>query len=138
MKHILLLTLLSLSFLAQSQTVDSLKIGSGGGFSGQVQVTKITKGQALKGAGLVQIQYNSKACLKKKQYKQLEQIAEGLFSKTDGFDHPHNTNKFIEIYSKGQSKRYVWGDPSFTPPQEVLDLYNQANQLIASLKFKSK
>lgn len=133
-----LFILLAFSSESFCQTIDSLKVGNGGGFSGQISVHKIVHRHVEKGVGIEMIQYTQQACLKKKSMRSLERSSLELLSKNFEFGHPSNTYKFIEIYSKGNKRRYVWGDPDFPAPKELLDLYQLMIQSLTSLKFEKK
>lgn len=132
------LALFSLFFFSDApsfaQSIDSVRIGNGGGFSGQVTVYKIVGKKIWKAQGL-RTPYSQHAKLNCKTRKQIKKDGRELLAQTP-FDYPSNTYKWVELFSEGKSHRFVWGDPQFSPPHSVLSYYQYINQHITTLTFK--
>ncbi len=129
---------LFMSTFCMGQRIDSLTIGSGGGFTGQVTSYKVIKCKIYKGKGLAAIKYSEEAKLKRRSKKILNKGAKGLQKKNTSLNKPSNTYKFIRIYSKGKITEIVWGDPSPEIPKEVIDYYDKISEVIKNLKFTTQ
>jgi hypothetical protein len=110
---------------SSDKSFKELKFGSGGGFTGAVTEFH------LKENGDVS-QYNSaekeERLIKSITSEELKTIREKIaLLPADALtiNRPYNMYYFIQL----DTTRAVWGDPSFTPPKELLDLYNYLNSL---------
>lgn len=124
--------------LANAQTLDSIKLSNGGGFSGQSTVYKITKKQVLKGTAKGSTMYTERAPLPCKQKKQLFKSAQKIETSNQEFNHPFNKSQSIELFSKAKSVRYTWGDPAHETPIMIQNYYDSTMIFIKTLKFKPK
>src|SRR4051812_36972654 len=93
-----------------AQQVDSVKMGTGGGFTGQATVYKIVGKKIGRAQGIPPVSYTQMAKLSCKESKQVKRGAQSLENEPL-FDHPFNTYKWIEIFYDGKSTKYQWGDP---------------------------
>lgn len=132
---IFLLQPLLYCFYSSAQSIDSVKVGNGGGFSGQTTVYKIVGKKIWKAQGIGSPQYVLSAKLRHKVCKHVKKEGKIILKETP-FDEPSNTYKWLELFSEGKSYKYVWGDPRFTPPTSVLSYYQSLNELITTLTFK--
>ncbi|HVD97049.1 MAG TPA: hypothetical protein VNB90_02520 [Cytophagaceae bacterium] len=140
-KVFIFIFLFLLSYAGYSQSIDSIIVYKGGGFSGMIQAYKLLKKEVYRGKGMATVKYTDRAYPKKTQYEQLKTIYEEsgkLFLQKNGFNFPSNVYYTIEIYSKGNTIKYTWGDPTFEAPKEVLNLYNRIEILVKELKFQTK
>ena len=134
--NIILSAFLFLSIACSGQVIDSAKIGSGGGFTGEVMIFKIVNRNIVKGRGIAKIKYLEKAKLTCSDARKINTGLKGILSSGVEFDFPYNTYKFIEIYSKGKKTRITWGDPSQELPKDIRENYDQINTILNKLKFK--
>lgn len=118
--------------------LDSIIVGSGGGFSGKVTSYKITGRCVFKANGLISPPYKEATRLKRKKKKYIFRTAEQLWKQQQGFEHPSNMYKFMTLYSGGKSKHFTWGDPSFPVPDNIGRCYEGILSVLAALKFNSK
>ncbi len=128
---------LLLSNFAYGQTIDSIQIGSGGGFTGEITAYKIIKEKITKGKGLGALRYSESAVLSNKKLKKIKKGANEILKKNTTFNTPYTTYKFINVYTNGKKIELVWGDPAFKCPKEIQDYYTKVNKIIAKLKFKT-
>ena len=134
--------LLCINLIFYGQTIDSLKLGSGGGFAGTVTVYKYAKGKVLKGKGLTTISYTDRACICGKDKRNIVKIAQDLFNKDLNYNSPGNTYEFIEIYSKGKVVKLTWTKPMDSADSGnldplVLSKIEDIKNIFHKLKFKS-
>ena len=132
------LIFLIIPFLAFSQQVDSVILGYGGGFTGQVTLYNISKCIIKKGIGLTDVKYLDSARLKRSTFKKILTHSKQVRNDISGFYNPYNMYRFIEIYTDRKLTKYTWGDPNLPPPEKVDSLYNQIITIISKLKFKHK
>ncbi len=120
-----------------AQPIDSVKVGNGGGFTGQSTVFTWHKKEMARGSERGTLGSTlEKATLSCKQSHALKKKANAIWSKEGPFEHPSNTFKWIEVYSKGQVKKYVWGDPAFSTPSSLQEYYSQFMDIVKTLSFK--
>jgi len=118
-----------------SQDLDSIKVGSGGGFTNQATVYKIVQKKVWRAQGIASLSYTQMAKLRCREHKQIKKGAQALRNEPT-FDHPSNTYKWVEIFYEGKSSKFQWGDPLYPPSNSVLSYYQFLNQLIPTLTFK--
>lgn len=118
-----------------AQSIDSVKIGNGGGFAGQTTVFKIVGKKIWKAQGMGALVYTQEAKLTRKSHKQIKKGGQALLSEAP-FNHPANMYKWVELFSQGKSYKFVWGDPQFSSPNTLLSYYQFIIQLVPTLIFK--
>lgn len=106
-----------------------LKFGNGGGFTG------IYTSYELHDDGLLFAlkSDNSKQQLKKlrkKQTREIFELAEKLKVSQPGFDHPGNMTSFINYEANGVTTEYKWGETNITVPAGIQDLYTKLNTIV--------
>jgi len=118
-----------------SQTIDSIKIGNGGGFTGNASAYKISNQGIAKKSTLQPAKFGKPSKIKKSKYTKILKEAKTVLEQNEEFSKPFNTYKFVEIYSNGTSKKYTWGDPNFKTPVLIKRLYTDIMKTIATLNF---
>jgi hypothetical protein len=121
----LIFIFLNASNCSSDKSFKELKFGSGGGFTGAVSEFR------LKGNGDVFL-YNSIEkeeklikSLTTEELKAIRQKIASLPADALNIDHPYNMYYFIQV----DTSKAVWGDPAFTAPKELQDLYNYLNSI---------
>lgn len=120
---------------ASGQSIDSIQIGSGGGFTGQITVYTVIKNKIYKGRGLGKIKYSEQAKLSCKNKGIIRKGAKKIIKKKISINSPSNTYKLITLYSKGKKTEIIWGDPSSPCPKEIEEYYDKVSKIISKLKF---
>lgn len=133
LRFLFCLFLFSFSF-CDAQTIDSLKIGSGGGFTGKATVFLIQNKKVYKAEGFAAPSFNQSSKLTCKQAKTIRKASLSLL-KEPVIDHPSNASKWIEVFAEGKTSKYLWGDPASPPSPTVLDYYQQILHIVYTLKF---
>ena len=131
---VIVILFLSQEARAQDQVV---VIGSGGGFSGAVTAYKITsKGEVLKGSGVVEIKYTECAKIKKSTAKKIidNTSREALLVKE--FNHPGNMYSFLSIENGKEQTRLTWGDNNTPAPEKIRQLHADILKTVGSLRYK--
>jgi hypothetical protein len=116
----LIFVFLNASNCSSDQSFKEIKFGEGGGFTGAVTEYR------LKENGDV-YRFNSlekeEQLIKSISADELKIVRDKLSKVSkDAFkiNHPYNISYFIQI----DTMKAVWGDPSFTPPKELEELFN--------------
>lgn len=138
MIKILVAAFIFITFLSSAQDIDSVKIGSGGGFTGSVLVYKFQQKRVLKGKGVAIIKYNEKAKICGGKRKSLIKSAQIVLNEGSPIDAPGNQYQFIEVYSKNKSIKLIWSTASennINP--NVLIQVHTIKAIIQQLKFKT-
>lgn len=117
------------------QSIDSIRIGSGGGITGKVMVYKVANGKVHKGKGLTYFEYFENQKLSKQEINKIFCTGKKILKNNSEFSYPYNYYYFLELFTKSRNKKYTWGDPKLPPPAEILNFYNQINT-ICNHKFK--
>lgn len=99
-----------LVFNALGAKIDSLVIGSGGGFTGNTTVSKIEFKKLSKGSGLRNYTYISSQKLSKRKTKRAFKAADKILSLLPFVSSTGNVYKFIEIHSGGKVEKLIWSD----------------------------
>ena len=113
---------------------ETIVFGNGGGFAGRVTTYYLTNDGRIFKTVSQQKDTLFLAKIKKKE-------AAGLFSDYDrlgfstlNFNHPGDRYSFIgKGFNSGQG-RVTWGNPDFTPPEEVTDFYKKLFSYIKNTK----
>src|SRR3982751_1940054 len=120
----LIFIFLNASNCASDLHFKEIKFGSGGGFTGAV-----TEYQ-LKENGDVSVLYpmeKQEKVIKSITSEELKVLQEKLKQinkdSLSTINHPYNMYYFIQI----DTSKAVWGDPSYTPPKALLELYDYLN-----------
>jgi hypothetical protein len=121
----LIFIFLNASNCSSDKSFKELRFGSGGGFTGAVSEFRIKENGDV-------FQYNSmekeEKLIKSITSEELKTIKEKIAllpSDALSIDRPYNVYYFIQL----DTTKAVWGDPAFTAPKELLDLYNYLNAL---------
>lgn len=99
--------------------IQYVKFGSGGGFTGRYKSYDLNlQSNVLAKANGDTIQVNP---------DQVEAVRDKLDS-IDFFqysiNHPYNITYFIEVASKTDTNRIIWGEPGYELPKEIKDFHN--------------
>lgn len=98
-------------------SVEEIKFGSGGGFTGkEITYTLNSNGKLTEGAKDIK-QIDSK--------KTMLLFKEAEKNKTYSFNEPQNMYSFIAFQSKDSTNRIVWGLGSKKINKDITDFYNQ-------------
>ncbi|HRG38689.1 MAG TPA: hypothetical protein PK289_09170 [Bacteroidia bacterium] len=115
---------LNASNCASDQHFKEIKFGSGGGFTGAVTEYRLKENgdiyKSNSGEGEPQLIKSITAEELKLVREKLGHLNKDAFSK---INHPYNVYYFIQI----DTLKVIWGDPSYSPPKELEDLYNYLN-----------
>lgn len=105
------------SKIAVKTGVEEISFGSGGGFTGAIKTYKLTADCKL---------YEGKAELKKiKAKKTLELFNQAAELKDIKFNEPGNIYSFIEIKTKENTNKIVWGFGSKQVDARAIELYRK-------------
>lgn len=107
---------------AAKTSVEEIKFGSGGGFTGRETTYILSSTGKLSEGEKVLKQIDLKTT--KSLFKEAEKM------KAYSFNEPQNIYYFIIIQSKDNKNRIVWGSGSKPINKNVSDLYNQLMSLI--------
>jgi hypothetical protein len=135
LKHLMCFLLLGIC-QSNSQVIYQINFGIGGGFSGQTTVFEIKNKTIYKKVGLLKYTIIDSFQVSKKDYKKIIRTASKVFNSQTPFSKPFNMSKFIEITQNGISKKYTWGEPSFEPPNSIIQLNSILNQTIINNQKK--
>ncbi|HSH64613.1 MAG TPA: hypothetical protein VLB84_02175 [Bacteroidia bacterium] len=124
----LILSVLTFVFLnASNCSSDShfkeIKFGQGGGFTGAVTEYHLRENGDIYKYNAVE---KEELLIKSITAEELKTVKEKLAKvpkESLNINHPYNVYYFIKI----DTMNAVWGDPSFTIPKELEDLYNYLN-----------
>lgn len=133
MRNVLLVLFLGCLSSIYSQEIDSLKIGSGGGITGIVNLYKYENGKIYKGKGIVNFNYFESAFVKGKKKKKLQKACKSILKTGTDQNKPGNTYQFIEIYSKGKTLKLVWTNNDL--PTNILQNIETLKEIIKTLQF---
>lgn len=116
----LIFVFLNASNCSSDQSFKEIKFGEGGGFTGAVTEYRLKENGDVYS---VNSSENDERLIKSITSDELKIIRDKL-SKVPKealkVDRPYNVYRFIQI----DTLKAVWGDPSYTPPKELEDLYN--------------
>jgi len=120
----LIFTFLNASNCASDKHFKEIKFGSGGGFTGAVTEYRLKENgdiyKSTSGEGDSQLLKSITAEELKLVREKLSRLNIDTLSK---INHPYNMYYFIQI----DTLKATWGDPSYSPPKELEDLYNYLN-----------
>lgn len=121
----LIFIFLNASNCSSDKSFKELRFGSGGGFTGAISEFRVKENGDV-------FQYNSmekeEKLIKSITSEELKTIKEKIaLLPADALtiNRPYNMYYYIQL----DTMKAVWGDPSFTAPKELLDLYNYLNTL---------
>jgi hypothetical protein len=121
----LIFIFLNASNCASDKSFKELKFGSGGGFTGAVSEFRIKEnGDVFKSNSMEKEEQLIKS-ITSEELKTIREKIAALPPDALKINRPYNMYYFIQL----DTTRAVWGDPSFTAPKELLDLYNYLNVL---------
>jgi hypothetical protein len=120
-----------------AQSIDSVRVGTAGGFSGQatsylIHHHKINKTVGFSGTPPTVSPFEK---LSYKQFHTVKKGAKSIWPEIKSFEQPSNLSKWIEIYSKGESRKYTWGDPSSPPPALLTNYYQSLMDIVKTIPF---
>jgi len=110
--------------------INLITFGSGGGFTGAVTKYQInSKGEILEIKTFEKTTRQIKK-ISKNELKTINKKINKLSGDQLKFNHPGNLYYFIEFEKEKKKINITWGDPTFTEPKEVKELYEYLNTLI--------
>lgn len=119
----LVFVFLNASNCASDQNFKEIKFGEGGGFTGAVTEYRLKENGDI-------YKYNSmdkeEQLIKSITGEELKKVKEKLAKvpkEAMNINHPYNMYRFVQV----DTIKATWGDPSYTPPAELEDLYNYLN-----------
>ena len=122
----LVFVFLNASNCSSNQNFKEIKFGEGGGFTGAVTEYRLKENGDI-------YKYNSvdqeSALVKSITAEELKAVKDKLSKipkEALNVNHPFNVYRFIKV----DSLEAVWGDPSYTAPKELEDLYNYLNSAV--------
>jgi hypothetical protein len=123
-----------------SQSIDSLKYGFGGGFSGLMTYYKINPKGVYKGVGKIENRYQDKAKISSRKIKLLFKDLALNIKLFPNYIHPNNQYVFFSIYAGQHEYNAVWNiwdmnDKSI--PENLIIIEKKINAFINNLKFVS-
>ena len=126
----ILLTCLVYLNKAQAQDSDYIEFGSGGGFSGKtISYRLLPDGSLMKSESRTEPAFQSYKKLSKKTFKKLKvKICEAGFFNVS-IDKPYNLSYFITGSYCNKSNKIIWGDPTYTLPENFQELYKELLRL---------
>ena len=138
MKNVLLFVLCVLFIGIKAFAQESfITAGSGGGFSGIVNVYKVsTDGKVWKGKGTADISYTECSKIKKKKARAFIVKASKEIRAAGDSKHPGNMYYFLSVSENGKDAKVTWGDPAQPAPEAVKKIYQEIIEAISSLKYK--
>lgn len=116
----LLLVFLNASNCSTDQSFKEIKFGSGGGFTGAVTEFRLKENGDVYRVNSVEKEEQLIKSITADEIKIIRDKLSKVPKDALKINHPYNITYFIEI----DTLKAVWGDPSFTPPKELEDLYN--------------
>jgi hypothetical protein len=116
----LIFVFLNASNCSSDQPFKEIRFGEGGGFTGAVTEYRLKEnGDVYRLNSAEQDEYLIKS-ITADELKILRDKLSKVPKDALNMNHPYNVYRFIQI----DTTKIVWGDPSFTPPKELEDLYN--------------
>jgi hypothetical protein len=135
---ILIILLLFCKIMVYSQSIDSIKYGSGGGFSGLMTYYKIKPKEVFRGVGKVENIYQDKAKISSRKIKLLfKNLASNIIS-FPNYIYPNNQYAFIKIYAGQNEYKAVWDVWDMNDkkiPENLKIIEKKINAFINNLKF---
>lgn len=121
-----------------SQSIDSIKYGAGGGFSGLMTYYKIKPKGVYKGVGSVENTYQDKAKVCSRKIKVLFKNLSKTIESLPNYMYPSNQYAFITIYTGQNEYKAVWdvwhmNDKKM--PENLIIIEKKINAFINNLKF---
>jgi len=121
-----------------SQSIDSIKYGSGGGFSGLMTYYKIKRKGVYKGVGSVENTYQDKAKVCSRKIKLLFKNLSTTIESFPNYIYPSNQYAFITLYAGQNEYKAVWdvwhmNDKKM--PENLIIIEKKINAFINNLKF---
>lgn len=118
--NLLIFIFLNASNCASDKGFKEIQFGTGGGFTGEVTSYRIKEnGDVFK----INSGEQDEQLIKSITAEELKMIREKIANvppQALHLNHPYNMYSFIKI----DTMNTVWGDPSYTIPKELQDLYN--------------
>jgi len=120
----LLFIFLNASNCASDQHFKEIRFGSGGGFTGAVIEYRLKEnGDVYKFDSMEKEEQLVKSITAEELKIVREKLAHVSKDAMTNINHPYNMSYFIQL----DTLKATWGDPSYTPPKELLDLYDYLN-----------
>ena len=135
---LIIIFLLCIETTLYSQSIDSIKYGSGGGVSGLVTYYKIKPKGVYKGVGKVEIRYQDKAKISSRKIKLLFRDLASYIKVFPNYIHPSNQYAFITIHVGQNEYKAVWdvwhmNDKQM--PENLIIIEKKINAFLNNLKF---
>ena len=130
--------LLSCKTILYSQSIDSVKYGSGGGFSGLITYYKIKPEGVYRGVGKVENRYQDKAKISSCKIKLLFKDLALNIKSFPNYIYPNNQYAFITIYAGQNEYKAVWDVWDMNDkkmPENLIIIEKKINAFIKKLKF---
>jgi hypothetical protein len=121
----LIFIFLNVSNCSSDKSFKELKFGSGGGFTGAVTEFRMKENGDVFQYNSVEKEEKLIKSITSEELKTIKEKIKLLPSDALNINRPYNMYYFIQL----DTAKTVWGDPSFTAPKELLDLYNYLNAL---------
>ena len=138
MRKIYLFTLITfVSSLTAAAQDKFITLGSGGGFTGNTTMYKVTpEGKVFKGTGIGDVQFSLCGKIKKATAKQMMTRVADQVNAATSFNHPGNLFYFIS-YTEGNNVRTIkWGDAEHPIQEDVKKLYEETLASVNGISFK--
>lgn len=119
----LVFVFINASNCASDQSFKEIKFGEGGGFTGAVTEYRLKEnGDVYKYDSMEKEQQLIKS-ITGEELKIVREKLSKVPKEALTINHPYNVYRFIQI----DTMKAVWGDPSFTAPAALEELYNYLN-----------
>ncbi len=119
----LIFIFLNASNCSSDQHFKEIKFGSGGGFTGAVTEYRLKENGDVFKYNAVEKEEQLIKSITAEELKTVREKVAKLPKEALTVNHPYNVYYFIQL----DTMKAVWGDPSYTPPAELQDLYNYLN-----------
>ena len=120
----LIFIFLNASNCSSDQHFKEIKFGSGGGFTGAVTEYRLKEnGDIYKFDSMLGEAQLLKSITGEELNVVREKLARINKDSIAKINHPYNMYYFIQV----DTLKATWGDPSYTPPKELEELYNYLN-----------
>jgi hypothetical protein len=116
----LLIAFLNASNCASDQHFKEIRFGEGGGFTGAVTEYRVKENGDIYRLNSVEQEEQLIKSITAEEIKLIRDKLSKVPKEAFNVNHPYNVYRFIKI----DTMKAVWGDPSYTPPAELEDLYN--------------
>lgn len=111
-----------------------LTVSSGGGFTGaEMILTLLENGQVFSSSGFAPDKVTELGQLKSKEVKNIFSKASKIDWKSTSINEPGNMYKTLSFGKNGSMSKQTWGGSSAVPSAELLNLYEEINQLVKPL-----